>query len=81
MAKYLFLLERLKEDSFALDKVQKMVVASETVSGARAIAAKNAADEGPNTWRDEQQSSCKMIGSFFEQDGLSDLIIRDMPGF
>lgn len=80
MAKYLFLLEQ-KDDSLNLDEVKKFVVVSETYPGARELAAKNAGDEGADLWKDEDRSSCKMIGSFFEQEGLSDVIIRDMPGF
>lgn len=80
MAKYLFLLEQ-KNSSGVLDEVQKFIVVSETCPGARTVAAKHAGQEGPCVWKDSIQSSCKMIGSFFEQEGLSDVIIRDILGF
>ncbi|MEI6296065.1 MAG: hypothetical protein WCO84_00260 [bacterium] len=44
------------------DSVSGVIVSARNAKQAREIAAKNARDEGPDTWKNPCKSSCKSIG-------------------
>lgn len=58
----LWLLERYSREP-TWDAMNRVVVAASDEEEARGLAAGNASDEGPETWRDENQSLCEQIST------------------
>lgn len=73
--KYLWLL--INPEVSRLDEVSAFVISAENEEAARSIAAKNAQDEGVETWKDIKRSSCKKIGIALDED----VFVRVAAGF
>ncbi|MGI9408479.1 MAG: hypothetical protein ACR2OV_00295 [Hyphomicrobiaceae bacterium] len=57
----LFVLRRLDMDAPIYDANNGFVVRAGTALRARFIAAEHAADEGPETWKDANRSTCEAL--------------------
>ena len=66
----LYKIERLEPDC---DQPAGFVVRAESEAAARAVAAANCGDEGPDWWRDLERSTCELL----EPDGPEGVILRD----
>ena len=66
----LYKIERLEYDC---DQPAGFVIRAESEAAARAVAAANCGDEGPDQWTDPTLSTCELV----ESDGPEGVILRD----
>lgn len=69
----LFILKRVGPTGY--DEHQGFVVRASSEGKARALAAKESADEGPGTWLDPERTSCERLS--VQGDGTSEVILSD----